>query len=53
MYTLRAATGAYTYDAYFVIVGMLGAFFIVQLVTCVQFYYYDKHKADLIVYHEK
>jgi len=44
MYRIRVATGSYSFDFYFIMCGMVGAFFVVELVTCVQFFYYESHK---------
>jgi hypothetical protein len=35
MYSIRVATNSFWYDGYFVFTGMIGAFFVVELVTCV------------------
>lgn len=46
MFFIRDSSGNYFYDFFFVIVVLVGAFFIVNLVVAIQFNYYDKVKAS-------
>jgi hypothetical protein len=44
MYTVRKSqAGSVFYDIYFVLVAMLGAFFVLNLMTAVQFRQFDQH----------
>jgi len=44
--TRRAFNGSYIYDAFYLMVVMCGAFFILNLMTAVQFSYFDKISDD-------
>jgi hypothetical protein len=41
MYYIRRATGVYYYDIYFILVVLIGVFFILNLMVAVQFSYFN------------
>jgi hypothetical protein len=46
MYKIRFSSNSYTYDFFFILAVIVGAFFVINLITAIQFFYYDKIKEE-------